>query len=170
MNVWFFKLPSEARKNQSMYYFRMVEPDFTPMPVYESMKDYTADLKPTLYPGHHQETHWALAYEGAWSNERGSEEAMLEGYRRAAEPGATVRFAFEGAALTLVPGPGAGEIEVSINGDEARRIVLNGQPVQVMTSQRQQRHQVTLTAVSGAVGVDALIIDRPWRPLARLGF
>ncbi len=170
MNFWFFKLPSDARKNQSMYYFRMVEPDFTPMPVYESMKAYTTDLKPTLYPGYHQETHWALAYEGEWANERESESAILGSYRRAAEPGATVHFAFEGAALTLVPGPGEGEIEVSIDGGEPRRVPLDGQPVQVTTSRRQQRHQVTLTAVSGAVGVDALIVDRPWRPLTSLGF
>ena len=41
MSVWFFKRPSEAERNQSWYYFRMVEPDFTPLPLYEAMKAYT---------------------------------------------------------------------------------------------------------------------------------
>jgi hypothetical protein len=41
MSVWFFKRPSDAEKNQSWYYFRMVEPDFTPLPLYEAMKTYT---------------------------------------------------------------------------------------------------------------------------------
>jgi hypothetical protein len=169
MNVWFFKLPSDARENQAMYYFRLVEPDFTPMPVYDAMKTYTANLTPTLYPGHHQEDHWALDYGGAWETMQRASAAM-GAYQQATELGATVRFAFEGASLTLVPGPGEGELDVSVDGGEPKRVSLDGQPVQIATSRRQQRHQVTLTAVSGEVGVDALIIDRPWRPLAWLGF
>jgi polysaccharide biosynthesis protein PslG len=43
---WFFKRPSDAEINQSWYYFRMVEPDFTPLPVYESMKNYIASQQP----------------------------------------------------------------------------------------------------------------------------
>jgi Zn-dependent M32 family carboxypeptidase len=38
MSVWFFKPASDARANDAMYYFRMVEPDFTPLPLYEAMK------------------------------------------------------------------------------------------------------------------------------------
>ena len=40
-STWFFKRASDAEKNQAMYYFRLVNPDFTPMPVYEAMKAYT---------------------------------------------------------------------------------------------------------------------------------
>lgn len=40
MSVWFFKRPSDAERSQSWYYFRMVEPDFTPTPLWESMRDY----------------------------------------------------------------------------------------------------------------------------------
>jgi hypothetical protein len=43
--VWFFKRPSDAEKNQSWYYFRMLEPDFTPTPLWESMKQYAASQK-----------------------------------------------------------------------------------------------------------------------------
>ncbi len=39
-NVWFFKRPSDAEKEQAWYYFRLVEPDFTPLPVYEALKAY----------------------------------------------------------------------------------------------------------------------------------
>lgn len=45
MCYWFFKRPDESEKNQSWYYFRMVDPDFTPRPVYESIKAYAARLK-----------------------------------------------------------------------------------------------------------------------------
>ncbi len=60
MFYWFFKRATDFETNQSFYYFRMVEPDFTPLPVYGAMRDYTATLTPTLYKGVHQEDHWAL--------------------------------------------------------------------------------------------------------------
>jgi hypothetical protein len=36
--VWFFKRPDASERDQSWYYFRMVEPDFTPLPLYFSMQ------------------------------------------------------------------------------------------------------------------------------------
>lgn len=60
IHYWFFKRPADHERGQSWYYFRMVEPDFTPLPVYESMRAYIAGLTPTLYRGVHQEDHWAL--------------------------------------------------------------------------------------------------------------
>lgn len=47
MSVWFFKRPGDAERNQSWYYFRMVEPDFTPTPLWEAMKDYARQRKPS---------------------------------------------------------------------------------------------------------------------------
>jgi polysaccharide biosynthesis protein PslG len=40
MSYWFFKLPDTHEQDQSPYYFRMVDPDFTPRPVYNAIKDY----------------------------------------------------------------------------------------------------------------------------------
>ncbi len=37
---WFFKRASDADRNKPEYYFRMVDPDFTPRPVYDAMKQY----------------------------------------------------------------------------------------------------------------------------------
>jgi len=42
MSVWFLKRPSDAERDQSWYYFRMLEPDFTPLPLYQSMKEHMA--------------------------------------------------------------------------------------------------------------------------------
>jgi hypothetical protein len=176
VNFWFFKRADDSEKNQSWYYFRMVEPDFTPLPVYDAMREYIANLKPTLYPGYHQENHWALTYEGEWviGNRRlqrvsepapsAAEGSALADYRQATEPGATVSFAYEGAALTLVPGPGAGEIEVSVDGGAPRRVSLSGEPVQLVGGLGRARHEVVLTAVSGEVGIDGFIVQRPWSP------
>jgi polysaccharide biosynthesis protein PslG len=65
INYWFFKRATDTEKNQAFYYFRMVEPDFTPLPVYDSMRaTIQADTIPILYFGIHQETHPAITYQG----------------------------------------------------------------------------------------------------------
>jgi hypothetical protein len=60
MFYWFFKRPHDFEANQSWYYFRMVEPDFAPLPVYDSMKQHITTQEPVLYPGVHQVEHWAV--------------------------------------------------------------------------------------------------------------
>ncbi len=42
MCYWFFKRADNSGKNQSDYYFRLVDPDFTPRPVYTALKQYAA--------------------------------------------------------------------------------------------------------------------------------
>lgn len=40
VNIWYFKRHNDDERNQSWYYFRMMEPDFTPLPVWESLAAY----------------------------------------------------------------------------------------------------------------------------------
>jgi hypothetical protein len=40
MAIWFFKRASDSERDQSWYYFRMLEPDFTPTPLYDAMRRY----------------------------------------------------------------------------------------------------------------------------------
>jgi len=42
ISYWFFKRPDEHEKDQSWYYFRMVDPDFTPRPVYNAIREYAS--------------------------------------------------------------------------------------------------------------------------------
>jgi hypothetical protein len=58
---WFFNRRDESEISQSFYYFRMVEPDLSPQPVYTAMSDYINNLTPTLYRGVHQADHWAVS-------------------------------------------------------------------------------------------------------------
>jgi hypothetical protein len=37
---WFFKRATDSERDQPSYYFRMVEPDFAPLPVYQAVKAY----------------------------------------------------------------------------------------------------------------------------------
>ena len=40
--TWFFKPADDHEKNQAKYYFRLVDPDFTPLPAYAAIKAYAA--------------------------------------------------------------------------------------------------------------------------------
>ncbi len=42
MNYWFFKRPADYERDQAWYYFRIMEPDFTPLPTYQAFVDHAA--------------------------------------------------------------------------------------------------------------------------------
>ena len=39
--TWYLKDATDQEKDQAKYYFRLLDPDFTPLPVYEAMEQYT---------------------------------------------------------------------------------------------------------------------------------
>lgn len=54
---WFLKRPSDSEQNDAWYYFRLLEPDFTPLPVYTALVDRAAQDQPiTPLP------HWVYAW------------------------------------------------------------------------------------------------------------
>ena len=60
INYWFFRRPDESEVNQSYYYFRMVEPDWQPLPIYAAMRAHISEYRPPLTAGRHQAEHWAI--------------------------------------------------------------------------------------------------------------
>jgi hypothetical protein len=42
INYWFFKRPGESERDQSWYYFRLLEPDFTPQPAFSALAEYAS--------------------------------------------------------------------------------------------------------------------------------
>ena len=158
VNFWYFKRATDSERTQAWYYFRMVEPDFAPLPVYAATQKFTLGLVPALHPGHHQESHWALRYDTGWIVARNDQDPRST-YRRAVAPGATLRLEFRGASLTLVPAAGSGVIEVSVDSGPARSVSLNGQHERLVSQWRSARHSVALTAVSGDVSVDGFIVE-----------
>jgi hypothetical protein len=63
MMYWFFRRVNDSERNQSFYYFRMMEPDFTPLPVYNSMKAYIPTAR-FVDLGFKSTTHWAMDWRG----------------------------------------------------------------------------------------------------------
>jgi hypothetical protein len=43
VNYWFFKRAADFERGEPFYYFRMFEPDFTPLPVYDELREYLPD-------------------------------------------------------------------------------------------------------------------------------
>lgn len=164
MNYWFFRRPSEAERDQPWYYFRMVEPDFTPLPVYDAMRDLTSQ-PPHVSLGYHQEDHRALEYAGPWTTET-SVQATLGEYREG-DAGAELRFAFEGTALDLVvlPGQTSDDITVYLDGQRVRRFSTgiapsNGAPtLRIAARLKDTTHTVHLI-VRNQLSLDGLVVYR----------
>jgi hypothetical protein len=75
----------------------MAAPDFTLMPVYDSMKAYTAQ-PPVMYPGRHSANHWAVEANERWSPWPDAYGEALQ----AAVDQASLSFRFEGSSLQVI--------------------------------------------------------------------
>ena len=145
-----------------MYYFRLVEPDFSPMLVYDVLKEHmTSDQARILYPGVHQEDHWALAYEGPWQT-RSDPAAELGTYRFTDSAQAALSFAFEGAGLWLRTGPDAdGELAFILDGQAlASRPSTAAEMIPLAQNLGRGPHMISMQAASGSLSVDSLTIER----------
>jgi len=169
LNYWFFKRATDTEMDQVFYYFRMVEPDFTPLPVYEAMQEY-ANQAPQVHIGYHQEDHWALEWEGQWETIK-DEQAVLGAFRRSSEPGDVLRFTFVGTELQIVThkGPHGGALRVSTDGGAAPDIALQsevdefGVLVPLTKGLRYGPHQaeiVTCGEPGTQVDIDGLLVRR----------
>jgi hypothetical protein len=169
VNVWFFKRATDTESDQAMYYFRLVEPDFTPMPVYDALAQYFHSSEARrLFPGVHQEGHWALTYDGPWQTQS-EPSAQLGAVRRTSGAGASLSFTFEGTDLQLTPGPDPqGTIRYTLDGNPEQTLDLTaGQEVRLAGGLPRGAHSVVVRVASGPVSIDSLTVERraplvPW--------
>ncbi|MEZ4669015.1 MAG: hypothetical protein R3E39_14000 [Anaerolineae bacterium] len=164
ISYWFFKRPADYEKNQAFYYFRMVEPDFTPLPVYDSMKQYITRKTPTLYAGVHQAESWAVK---ARSAKLESWDAMELG-----QYVETQQLAFTAYGTDVIVKMGDTDLPptVTINGNVASTVLSDAVPaaqanwyrVRLATSLVPQIVTVSIEGFQGeAFGVDSIaVLDR----------
>ncbi len=152
-NIWFFKRASDLEQNQPMYYFRLMEPDFTPLPVYEALREYLTTLEPTLYRGYHAPHAWQLAYTGAW--ERGTEGEFYAATQRG-DPGAQLSLTWEGRQLWLHPGDGArARVRLIHAGGEPEELEIGKEPVVLHRRLAVARRALELTVLEGTLEIAA---------------
>jgi hypothetical protein len=160
VNAWFLKRATDTETDQPMYYFRLVEPDFSPMPIYHSLKEYfTSDQARVLYPGVYQEDHWALVYEGQWES-RSNKAAELGGYRLAHGPQDVLSLTFDGTELWLTAGPGfEGSVSVSVDGKaDVPMSFAAGEQLPLAVGLARGQHTVLIHSSSGLLTVDSLTV------------
>jgi hypothetical protein len=52
VNYWFFKRPGDSERDEPWYYFRLMEPDFTPLPAFQALSAYANEpQEPEPMPG-----------------------------------------------------------------------------------------------------------------------
>jgi hypothetical protein len=157
---WFFKQADDRERDSNpQYYFRMVEPDFTPLPVYEAIKTKTNE-PPVVYPGWHQADHWAIAYEGNW--EPVSQSSAMFADALAGHPGDTATFSFDGSSLAIAA-EGSGRMRLQVNQQEPVEIRLSQEtlrsPVKIASGLAKGPHQATLEVLEEPVIVDGFVIE-----------
>ena len=176
---WFWKRATDLEKNQSFYYFRMSEPDFTTLPVYASMREYipTARYVPI---GFRSTNHWAMDWRGAWETVRDvrayfGEYKLSAGAGEQGSRGAEVCFVFRGTDLDLVAlqNPYGGAVRVQIDDAPAREIELwrtdpgVGGRIALARDLGNRAHRVTITVTRAPVAINGFVIERGWMWVAR---
>lgn len=101
INYWFFRRPDTTEADQSYYYFRMVEPDWQPLPVYDAMRSHITNYEPALPPGRHQAEHWTIAGERVPIRSDSADFGIAQELR------GTVSFRYRGTGIALTPPPNA---------------------------------------------------------------
>jgi len=166
-NYWFLKQADDReREVNPQYYFRLLEPDFTPLPAYYALSN-AAHLPPVMYRGYHQEDHWAVKYTG-WEQLK-DERAVLGAYHQATNNTAQADLTFNGSDLWLVIArwPDGAWLEVSVDGGPPVVVSQDspetafGVKVPVARNLRRSQHEVHINAGQGAVLDGFVVQDRP---------
>jgi len=189
MNLWYFRQVGDYPVTSPVYYFRLVDVDFTPRLGYGPLAELSNELR-RVGPGMHQETSPAVEEIGTWSA------ALLSGVDsntvlRSSRPGDKLRFTFAGSGVALVHsvGPTQGRFIVTIDGqpppglprDEQDRAYLDlygptsetGRQSFIARDLRAGRHVLELVIDARAdpraqdreATVDGFAVELRWSPL-----
>ncbi len=164
---WHFRRVSDESRNDLNFYFRMVDPDFTPRPVYYAYKD-MASSPPVLDYGVHQEDNLALDYKGLWQLRMDSAAQM--GRKMVSDsPGDSISFKFQGSSLSLhtEQGPRSGSFCVEVNDARSIPRCINlksdsQQSVEVALASGMKSGEHTVKLYSqrdGELSIDAFVVS-----------
>ncbi len=165
MMYWFFRRVDDHEKNQPMYYFRLLDPDFTTHPAYAALKDYIATAR-VVPLGFHSTEHWAIDWNGDWQMQKAPHAYF--GEYRVGQSGDSATFTFRGTDLDLVvaQNPYGGTVTVQVDGQPARAIELwrtdpgAGGRIALARDMDDGDHRVTLTVSRAPVALDGFIVQR----------
>ena len=165
MMYWFLRRAGDSEKNQSFYYFRLLDPDFAPRPVYNAMKDNIARSR-QVRTGFHSASHWAIDWRGAWEAQR--DEHAHFGEYKVGQVGDSVSFVFRGSDLDLVAlqNPYGGAVRLQIDKLPPRDIELwrtdsgvDGR-ISLARELNDGDHLASITVTRAPVAINGFILHR----------
>jgi hypothetical protein len=126
-NIWYFRQVGNFSPNEPTYYFRVVDVDFTPRPVYYAIKDAAAGLQ-IAGPGHFEETNPAVADGKDWELII-DPSASGESYFASRTADTRLSFTFSGDAVELITrrGPDGGRLLITLDGQRVPGLPLDNQ-------------------------------------------
>lgn len=127
-NIWYFRQTGQQYgPGEAAYYFRMVDVDFTPRRVYDSVQDATLALF-VAPPGHFEETNPAVVADSEWQGAIAGQ-ASGQGLLESEQPNASLTFSFHGHSLDLIArqGPQEGRLLVTLDGRNVGGLPIDGQ-------------------------------------------
>jgi len=156
---WFLKQADEREKEDGnpQYYFRMLEPDFTPLPVYEAIKT-QANQTPVLYPGWHQANHWSINYTGKWELVQ-DETTPFGTTLMAHENGAEFEVIVEGRMVkALFNHLTSGTLQLQID-DYPPLEISDSTQATILNNWTTGRHQIKGRVLQAPVALDSFIVE-----------
>jgi len=115
VNIWYFRQVGDVPDTKGEFYFRMVDPEFTPRLLYNEVAKATA-LQRLALPGHYTALAAALLTKGRWSTTpaSGGQGVTIQ----SASQGDTIDIRFQGNTLVLegIRSPQGGRIGVLVDG------------------------------------------------------
>ncbi len=152
-NIWYFRQTGDLIPvSRADYYFRMVDPGFTPRLLYNAVKDAATKLA-LDGPGSYAVTDPSVAFSGSWTPVLApsavggvSEETSHAG------DNLTITFRGGGLDLSLQRGPNAGQVYLTIDGREANRIPDQAQGRSVLNLNGSDREAPVQVPVADGLG------------------
>lgn len=195
-SIWYFRQVGDISPSNPEYYFRMVDVDFAPRPVYFSVSSAAKPLQ-VAGPGEYEETNPALLFNSKWtsqSNGNASDGQFIQildaGSNDPSSGTATLRFYGQALDLMFRRAAGAGRLFVTIDGKSVGTLPRDetGQSFVEQADAREEwraiapvarglppgEHIVTLRA-EGAVNLDGFAVppipttQPPWLLIGILG-
>jgi polysaccharide biosynthesis protein PslG len=97
--IWYFRQVGNIGPERADYYFRMVDPDFTPRPLYLALSEQAGDPSQPG-PGLYQESNPAITLTGDWIDVL-DEDSLGRAHVVSSNPGDRAVFRFDGTAVNL---------------------------------------------------------------------
>ncbi len=162
--LWYLRRPNAEWEQRPEGYFRLVTPDWQPMPAYTALAA-EATRPATIASGFRHISHPAFHLGGAWRSE--ADPAALLGTWQRGDSGATLDFTFEGRGATLATrrGPTAGALEVSVDGGAPTSVNLRAASdtatdIPLAENLTLAPHTVNIRVIDGDAVVEGVRVSR----------